>query len=113
LEIEEEKCRKELQSSLNSYRCHIIDEEIKERDREKQKKYDEEHKEEKAEKAKTHYKANREVLLEKSKNNYEANKESILEKKKEKFNCDCGGKFTISNKSLHEKSKKHQQFLQQ
>ena len=33
-------------------------------------------------------------------------------RKKEKFNCECGGRYTHSNKSQHLKSKKHQKFIQ-
>ena len=29
----------------------------------------------------------------------------------EKFNCECGGKFTQSNKSIHFKTKKHQEYI--
>jgi hypothetical protein len=83
LDIEEERYRVELQASLNSIKCHITDEEKKEDKRE----YD--------------------------KNYKEANREAIAKNREEKFNCDCGGKFTLQNKSRHEKTKKHQQFLQQ
>jgi hypothetical protein len=33
-------------------------------------------------------------------------------RKNDKFNCACGGQFTRSGKSQHEKSKKHQKYLQ-
>ena len=50
----------------------------------------------------------------------EKNKELIQNKKKiyyqnilsEKINCDCGGKYTINNKSCHIKTKKHQAYLE-
>jgi post-segregation antitoxin (ccd killing protein) len=135
LDIEEEKCRKELQASLNSNRCHRTEQEIveyhkkyneeyREENREaiakqkkeyieenreaiakNQKKYNEEHKEAIAKQKKEWYEANREAITDYKKNYYEENKE--------KFNCECGGKFTLQNKGQHEKTKKHQQFLQQ
>jgi hypothetical protein len=42
---------------------------------------------------------------------YQKNKVSRNEKAKEKFNCECGGKFTLCNKYRHLKSKKHQAFI--
>tara|TARA_R110000822_G_scaffold170441_1_gene310343 strand:- start:122 stop:673 length:552 start_codon:yes stop_codon:yes gene_type:complete len=39
------------------------------------------------------------------------NKESLAIKSKVKFNCACGGKYTHANKSIHLKSKKHQNFI--
>jgi len=39
---------------------------------------------------------------------YEKNKVKI----NQKFNCECGGRFTICNKSQHLKTKKHQKYLQ-
>jgi hypothetical protein len=94
LDVEEERYRVELQASLNSNRCHITDEEIVKY----QKKYQ-----------KNHYEANREAILENQKKYNEANKDKL----NEKFKCDCGGKFTLQNKAIHEKTKKHKQFLQQ
>ena len=38
------------------------------------------------------------------------NREKLHRKANEKFVCDCGGKYTRSHKSTHEKSKKHQKF---
>jgi hypothetical protein len=141
LDIEEEKCRKELQAILNSHRCHITDEERKEQNKENKKKYYEEHKEQLkdynkeyhdnnketiAENKKKYYEEHKEIILEKNKeyrdNNkekiterdkkkYEANKEIISEKKKEKMTCVCGSTFRICAKSRHEKSKKHCDFI--
>tara|TARA_R110000823_G_scaffold186069_3_gene318439 strand:- start:2728 stop:3069 length:342 start_codon:yes stop_codon:yes gene_type:complete len=58
----------------------------------------------------------------KNKEYHQNNKESIAIKKKEyrqnnkeslnkKFNCECGGKYTHTNKSTHLRSKKHQNFI--
>jgi hypothetical protein len=63
------------------------------------------------EKKKEYYKANKEVLLEKHKEYYKANKEVLLEKKKEKITCVCGSVFTKTHKVRHERSQKHQAFL--
>ena len=86
---------------------------------------------------KEYYEANKEKILLKKKEQYEANKEQILLKKKEyqeankekislyqkehyeankeklnkKIDCECGGKYTYTNKSTHFKSKKHQAFI--
>lgn len=38
---------------------------------------------------------------------YNKNKKKLTEKK----NCECGGVYTITGKSMHNKSKRHQQFL--
>ena len=47
-----------------------------------------------------------------SKTQYRQNNINIInEKKKKKHNCICGGNFTSTNKSHHEKSKKHQNYL--
>jgi predicted GIY-YIG superfamily endonuclease len=35
----------------------------------------------------------------------------IIEYQKQKFNCVCGGKHTYTHKSMHIKSKKHQNYL--
>ena len=92
LEIEEEKCRKELQATLNHYRCHITEED-------------------KIEYYKEYYENNKEQLLKQQKDYCEANKEKILEKSKEKIDCICGKTFMYCNKARHEKSVKHQTFI--
>ena len=40
---------------------------------------------------------------------HEANKNKLSEK----MICACGGIHTLANKSIHEKTKKHQQYIQQ
>ena len=42
---------------------------------------------------------------------HEVNKEQISEMKKEKLTCSCGSIFRISNKSHHEKTLKHINFI--
>tara|TARA_R110000772_G_scaffold160736_1_gene271890 strand:- start:172 stop:678 length:507 start_codon:yes stop_codon:yes gene_type:complete len=39
------------------------------------------------------------------------NKEQINEQKKQKFDCDCGGKYIYGNKSRHEKTIIHQNYV--
>ena len=41
------------------------------------------------------------------KNRYELNK-----KKREKYECPCGGNYTRNHRRTHERTKKHQQYLQ-
>ena len=53
-----------------------------------------------------------------SKNEYKAeyykeNREQIIKKQNEKCECECGGRFTKTNKALHYKSKIHKLYLEQ
>ena len=75
------------------------------------KEYRENNKEKITEKDKKYYENNKEIIAEKHKNHYENNKEKILEKHKEKMTCACGSTFTKSHKLRHEKSLKHQSFI--
>lgn len=43
--------------------------------------------------------------------NYAKNKEKILEYQNEKFTCECGGRYTRTNKLLHYETKKHKKFI--
>ena len=54
---------------------------------------------------------NKEIIKEKKQQYYENNKEIITEKANQKYTCECGGKYTKMNKKRHEKSKKHQSFV--
>lgn len=60
---------------------------------------------------KQHYQKNREFLNEKQKKHYQNNKESISKKRNEKFNCDCGGKYTMANKARHLKTQNHKDYI--
>jgi hypothetical protein len=128
LDIEEEKCRKELQANLNTNRCHITEEERKEYQKdyretnretilENQKNHYKTNREERIEYQKNHYEANKEIILENQKKYRELNKETIAEKEKkyreEHYECICGSIITNGSKYYHEKTKKHQKFLQQ
>jgi hypothetical protein len=42
----------------------------------------------------------------------EKNKEEIAKKANQKFECECGGRYVFNHKSTHQKSKKHQEYLQ-
>jgi len=72
-----------------------------------QKEYREDNKEKGKERNKKYYLENNEKLNEKVKKYREENKEKIKEIRNQKFNCDCGGQYTKSNKSRHERTKKH------
>ena len=82
------------------------------------KQYKEDNKELIKEVNKTYCKNNKEHIATQKKDYYNKNKESILNQKKEyrkqnqdklkeKFNCDCGGKYTLEHKQHHNKTKKH------
>jgi len=60
---------------------------------------------------KEYLEANKQKLTEYHKEYREVNKEKLAEQKKEKIDCECGGKYTKSNKSIHMKSKKHQDYI--
>ena len=76
-------------------------------EKERRKQYRENNKERINQLKKKYYQNNKEELKEYYKNN----KEKINEKQKEKFDCECGGKYTYSNKSGHEKTNKHKKFI--
>jgi hypothetical protein len=50
-------------------------------------------------------------MKEYTKEYYENNKEKIQEYRGQKIICSCGGKYTICHKSCHEKSKRHQDYV--
>jgi hypothetical protein len=80
---------------------------------EKAKIYYEENKDKQSEYDKKYREKNREVLLEYSKMYYDKNRVMLLEKyKKEKCTCQCGSTIRVRDKSKHEKSIKHIQFMQ-
>jgi len=81
LHIEEERCRIELNATLNSQRCYTTEEQKKEQN------------------------------LENSKDYYDLKKEEILEKHKEKYTCECGSVLRKSDKSTHNQTKKHIKYL--
>jgi hypothetical protein len=52
-----------------------------------------------------------ERLKEYHKNHYKLHKDDLNEKHKEKYDCPCGTTLRIADKSTHEKSKKHYNFV--
>ena len=44
---------------------------------------------------------------------YDNNKNMINTKANKKCNCSCNGRYTIANKAYHERSVKHQKYLQE
>ena len=75
------------------------------------KQYREEHKEERKQYDKEYRNKNKEKLQKQDKEYYENNKEKINEMNKKICNCECGMKYTFSNKARHEKSLKHQKYI--
>ena len=60
---------------------------------------------------KQHYEDNKEIIKENKKKYYEINKDVINEKLKTKYNCECGTELRISHKFRHNKTIKHQTYL--
>jgi len=56
---------------------------------------------------KQYHQNNKKELNQKHKEYYENNKNEL----KQKHTCECGGKYSYKNKSQHQKSKKHQNYL--
>jgi len=70
-------------------------------------------KEERTKYFKEHYEDNKEERIKKSKEYNEKHKEEILKKANQKIKCECGGKYTHQNKSIHNKSKKHKYYIEE
>ena len=60
---------------------------------------------------KEHYNENKEFISEKHKDYRTNNKEIISEKQKDKYTCECGSCVTIHHKQRHERTTKHQTYL--
>jgi hypothetical protein len=82
-------------------------EDNREKIRETQKEYKKNNKEEISKKQKEYRENNKEKIKQIDKKYYEDHKEEILEKKRKKCDCDCGGNYTYSGKTMHERTKKH------
>jgi len=61
--------------------------------------------------SKQYYQINKDKLIDYQKEYYQSKRELIKSKARTKFTCDCGGKFTASNKLAHMNSRKHKQFV--
>lgn len=95
MNIEEERCRKELNADLNSQSCHGYD---KEKYAERHKKYRENHKE---------------YFKEYMKQYRIDNKETIIKNYTEKITCECGCEITKGGFSKHKNSNKHIKLLEE
>ena len=127
LEIEEEKCRKELQATLNTLRCHSTKEEKKEYHKEysktyrlenidivleKQRQNRSENKDVINEKQRQKYFENKDVINEKQRQKYLENKDVINENRGQKIKCDiCNCYFSKSFIYRHIKTTKHLKLL--
>lgn len=80
---------------------------------EKMKKYYKENKEQISEMNKIYYEENKNKIVQSVKEYNEKNKEKIQNKQNQKFICECGSNYTLSNKSHHLKTQKHQNYCQQ
>jgi hypothetical protein len=135
--IKEEENRMKLNANLNMVRCHLTEEEEKERKKkyheankehlkqcqkeyretnkeeikEYQKQYRETNKEEIKEYQKQYRETNNEHKKEYNKDYHETNKEKIKEHIKQKITCECGKIFTLGNKARHLKSNVHTNFI--
>ena len=54
---------------------------------------------------------NKEKIKLSSKKYREENKEAINKHKNEKINCECGGKYTNANRTVHQRTDKHQTWV--
>lgn len=116
--IEEEKCRLELNATLNSRKCYTNKEERLEQTKkyylenkkslnEQHKKCYEENKEERSKQIKNYQIENEEHLKQTAIKYYEENKEKINNHRKQKIICECGCEVLLGNISHHKKTKKH------
>jgi len=80
---------------------------------EKVSQYRQEHKQEISEKKKQYQRIHNKSHNNRCKKYYEKNKQEIHEKAKQKFNCDCGSVIRITDKSTHNKSQKHKNYITQ
>jgi len=81
-------------------------EEQKDKIKERQKDYYERHKED----AKKYREENKEKISERTKKYREENKEKYLEQRSRMFECECGARCRLRNRSEHLKTKKHINF---
>jgi group I intron endonuclease len=92
----------ELKAELNNNKPLQTIEEYREINKEKFKKYDKER----------YIGERKEYAKQKAKESYEKNKDKINERRREKINCECGGKYSISVKARHMKTKKHLKYIE-
>ena len=97
---------------VNICRPIITDKEKKTEGRERSKQYSLTHADEISEYHKS-YHLEHKVELNKISRLYRLeHRDELNKKKRQKINCECGGKYTLSHKSRHSKSKKHIEYLE-
>ena len=95
------KIRREDCSISNVHRC-----------KKQCKQYYEENKSKILEQTKIYNEENKEKIKSYKDEWYQKNKEKILAKNKDNFTCDCGSEVRCSGKAEHNKSVKHQKYIQ-
>ena len=70
------------------------------------------HYEDNKKKKKTYYEVNKEEILKQVKEYQESKKEELKKKRSEGVECECGGHYTVSNRHIHMKTKKHIVYLE-
>ena len=90
--------------------CEERKEASKLRSREYSAKYYQENKEQCLLKKKQYREENKDKIKESSKQYREKNKDKIKEYKSQKFECECGGSYTVDHKADHFRTKKHQEY---
>ena len=100
----EETYRVQLKANLNTIKCFTTEQEIKENT--KQYRIDN------VDKIKEKTKQYRIDNVDKIKQHRIDTVDKIRQHKNTKHTCDCGGKYTLSNKSQHIKTKTHQKYIQ-
>ena len=107
----EAKYQLDLKPELNVIQEGRTPKEWREDNKEELIEYQKEYRENNKEKIKQYYENNKEKISRTKKEYYEDHKEEILEKKRKKFDCDCGGNYSYSGKTTHERTKKHKDFI--
>ena len=97
---------------LNSYRAFLSEEERKEHKMQYRNQYNNLNKEKINEQHKQYYEDNKERVREKQKEYIETHKQQIRERNSEKITCLCGSVLNHANKATHNKTRKHQAWLQ-
>ena len=104
-----------LNSTLNKVLPTQTKKEYYENNKEKIKQHTKEYRENNKEKIKQHkkeYRENNKEKIKQHKKEYrEINKEKLVEERKKTFTCECGSCLRLRDKSRHEKSMKHQNYL--
>ena len=119
----EQELIEELKPSLNSLKAYTSEEERrqkkqewednnKEHTKEYKHNWNFENKDRVSEKKKQQYKENPQPQLERSKRNYHENIEEKRAIRNRVCECPCGDTYTYANKKRHERTKRHQEYLQ-